>query len=86
MNIPVTSGDNVPVTVPVTVHKPGELTAADRCDRCGAQAYVRTLLDALDLLWCVHHFRLAEEGLTAAGATIAADNRTSLTARPCLTE
>ena len=35
----------------------GALTAADRCDRCGAQAYVRATLDSgLDLLFCAHHF------------------------------
>lgn len=37
------------------------LTAADRCDRCGAQAYVRVrqLIDeeaaGFDLLFCAHH-------------------------------
>ena len=32
------------------------LNAADRCDRCGAQAYVRvTLASGFDLLFCVHH-------------------------------
>jgi hypothetical protein len=34
------------------------LTAADRCDRCGAQAYVRVLLPGrLELLFCAHHNR-----------------------------
>jgi hypothetical protein len=32
------------------------LTAADRCDRCGAQAYVRvTLPGGSELLFCAHH-------------------------------
>ncbi|MDO5683270.1 MAG: hypothetical protein Q4G46_10635 [Propionibacteriaceae bacterium] len=32
------------------------LTAADRCDRCGAQAYVRVTLESgFDLLFCNHH-------------------------------
>lgn len=32
------------------------LTAADRCDRCGAQAYVRvTLPGGSQLLFCAHH-------------------------------
>ena len=40
-----------------TVITAGELTAADRCDRCGAQAYVRATLDSgFDLLFCAHHF------------------------------
>jgi hypothetical protein len=36
----------------------GALTAMDRCDRCGAQAYVRALLpNCLELLFCAHHSR-----------------------------
>lgn len=34
------------------------LTAEDRCDRCGAQAYLRVeLASGLDLLFCAHHAR-----------------------------
>jgi len=34
------------------------LTAADRCDRCGAQAYVRArLISGGELLFCAHHGR-----------------------------
>ncbi|HEX8092739.1 DUF7455 domain-containing protein [Jatrophihabitans sp.] len=34
------------------------LAAADRCDRCGAQAYVRVTLPAgSELLFCAHHGR-----------------------------
>ncbi len=34
------------------------LTAADRCDRCGAQAYVRArLASGGELLFCAHHAR-----------------------------
>lgn len=41
-----------------------ELTAADRCDRCGAQAYVRaTLTSGGQLLFCAHHARAVEESL-----------------------
>jgi len=32
-----------------------ELTVADRCDKCGAQAYYRYLFTAGDLLFCQHH-------------------------------
>lgn len=32
------------------------LTAADRCDRCGAQALVRTHHATGPLLWCGHHY------------------------------
>lgn len=35
-----------------------ELTAAHRCDRCGAQAYVRAQLpQGLELHFCAHHGR-----------------------------
>lgn len=34
------------------------LTAADRCDRCGAQAFIRARLGSdQDLLFCAHHGR-----------------------------
>ena len=34
------------------------LTAADRCDRCGARAYVRARLSSgSELLFCAHHGR-----------------------------
>ncbi len=34
------------------------LTAEDRCDRCGAQAYLRVELQAGgELLFCAHHAR-----------------------------
>ncbi|HEY2043791.1 MAG TPA: hypothetical protein VGH11_14025 [Jatrophihabitans sp.] len=34
------------------------LTAADRCDRCGAQSYVRVTLPAGgELSFCAHHGR-----------------------------
>jgi hypothetical protein len=39
------------------------LTASDRCDRCGAQAYVRVVLTAGDLLFCAHHGRRYESKL-----------------------
>ena len=38
------------------VKDPSAMSAADRCDRCGAQAYVRvTLASGFDLLFCAHH-------------------------------
>ncbi|WP_028050378.1 hypothetical protein [Cellulomonas sp. URHD0024] len=33
------------------------LTAADRCDRCGARAYVRVFLPVGELQFCAHHAR-----------------------------
>ncbi len=31
------------------------LSALDRCDSCGAQAYIRVTLKTGDLLFCAHH-------------------------------
>ena len=42
---------------PGTLSRP-ELTAADRCDRCGAAAKVRAVLPSGgELLFCGHHAR-----------------------------
>jgi hypothetical protein len=42
------------------------LTASDRCDRCGAQARVRVVLGAGDLLFCAHHAKAYGEKLRAS--------------------
>ncbi len=40
------------------------LSATDRCDRCGAQAYVRVVLPGgTDLLFCGHHWSAHESVL-----------------------
>ncbi len=40
------------------------LTAADRCDRCGAQAYLRVTLSAGgELLFCAHHAKAHSDKL-----------------------
>jgi hypothetical protein len=40
------------------------LTAVDRCDRCGAQAYLRVQLKGgFELLFCAHHAREHSEKL-----------------------
>ena len=47
------------------------LTAADRCDRCGAQAYVRVVLPGSgELLFCAHHSRQHGDALAKVGAEI----------------
>jgi len=41
-----------------TAVAPAPLTAEDRCDRCGAQAYLRVeLASGGELLFCGHHAR-----------------------------
>lgn len=57
--------------MPVATSQPATLTRQDRCDRCGAQAYVRAVLPGVGaLLFCGHHFRAHELALLAAGAEI----------------
>jgi hypothetical protein len=47
------------------------LTAADRCDRCGAQAYLRVLLQAGgELLFCAHHAREHDSKIRELAAEI----------------
>jgi len=53
---------NATVTPPVPTPT---LTAADRCDRCGAQARVRVVLATGDLLFCAHHAKAYEDKLKA---------------------
>ena len=56
-------------TTPFTNLHP-ELTALDRCDSCGAQAYVRVFLEQGDLLFCGHHFTENQEQLSIAAVRI----------------
>ncbi len=54
-----------------TIEAEVALGAADRCDRCGAQAVARaTLVSGSHLLFCGHHLRAHEAGLRAASARI----------------
>jgi hypothetical protein len=47
------------------------LSALDRCDRCGAQAYVRVaLLSGGELLFCAHHFAEFRPALEAQAAQV----------------
>nr|WP_241698311.1 hypothetical protein [Flaviflexus huanghaiensis] len=41
--------------VSTTAVEPAQLTASDRCDACGARAYVRVELESGSLLFCGHH-------------------------------
>lgn len=51
------------------------LTANDRCDRCGAQAWVLFLhTGGHDLLFCNHHFNEHESKLVGQG-TVVIDER-----------
>ena len=59
-----------------------DLTASDRCDRCGAQAFYRAVLVAGELLFCAHHGRehakrLEEVALQVQDGTAAINSRPS---------
>ena len=58
-----------PTLIPDTVAD--ILTAADRCDRCGARATARvTLPGGGELFFCGHHTRRYDEALRAADAEV----------------
>jgi len=48
-----------------------DLAVTDRCDRCGAQAYVRAVLGSgSELLFCSHHWRDNESRLREISVSI----------------
>ena len=54
-----------------TVAERPALNATDRCDRCGAQAYVRVeLTGGAELLFCAHHARAHEDKLRDVAVSI----------------
>lgn len=58
------------------------LTAADRCDRCGAQAYLRVELQSGgELLFCAHHAREHGDKLKEIAVTVV-DETGKLTDKP----
>ncbi|MDN4163094.1 DUF7455 domain-containing protein [Nocardioides abyssi] len=58
------------------------LTAADRCDRCGAQAYLRVELQTGgELLFCAHHAREHGDKLKEIAANVV-DETHKLTGTP----
>jgi hypothetical protein len=65
----------------MTVEAP-RLTAHDRCDRCGAQAYVKVSLSAGgELLFCAHHARAHEDAFRPLADEVI-DETERLHARP----
>jgi hypothetical protein len=59
--------------VPTTLEQPS-LTAADRCDRCGARAAVKAVQPGgAELLFCKHHGRLYAPGLQERGFELHGD-------------
>ena len=60
------------------------LSAADRCDRCGAQAYLRVELQSGgELLFCAHHAREHGDKLRQIAANVV-DETEKLTDTPAV--
>lgn len=66
-SVPAELDAQAPVSVP--------LTGFDRCDSCGAQAYVRVTLNSGELLFCAHHANKFKDQL--ATTALAWDDQTS---------
>ena len=60
---------------------PHAFTAQDRCDRCGAQAFLRAVLTSGDLMFCAHHGR-AYGDVLAAKALVVEDASELINAKP----
>jgi len=54
-NTEISAGESNPQISPLSAH--------DRCDSCGAQAYVRATLKYGELLFCLHHATLNKAAL-----------------------
>lgn len=64
-----------------TLLAPSDLTVADRCDRCGAQAFFRAVLISGELLFCAHHGR--EYGAKLAETAVRVEDRSAqINAKP----
>ena len=47
----------------VELDSPNQLSALDRCDSCGAEAYVRVTMASGQLYFCAHHAAKFKEKL-----------------------
>lgn len=52
-----------------TLFETVEFNAQDRCDKCGAQAYVAYRKDGFELLFCAHHMKQHNLSLECEGWT-----------------
>jgi hypothetical protein len=78
--VPTEPEKRPPVTTAVAPSP--KLTALDRCDRCGAQAYVRVeLATGGELMFCAHHAREHAEKLHQVASTIH-DDTGAIAGRP----
>lgn len=64
-----------PTLIPDSIISPATLTAADRCDRCGARATTRVVLaGGSDLVFCGHHSRRYDDALRAVAVEVVTEN------------
>lgn len=67
-----------------TTTAPGSpLNRGDRCDRCGAEAFVRVSFTQGDLLFCGHHFTKYEHPLREQGVLVH-DERDKINPKPSI--
>jgi hypothetical protein len=66
----VISEDTLETTTVDSVAKHRALTGFDRCDRCGAEAFVLADFFGSELTFCGHHGREYEEQLVIQGFSI----------------
>lgn len=64
-----------------TLNPTADLTAHDRCDKCGAQAFHRAVLMAGELLFCAHHAREYATGLSQTALRVE-DGSARINAKP----
>ncbi len=63
--------------MPETLLAPANLGVHDRCDRCGAQAFLRAVYVAGELLFCGHHGRAYANKLAATALLLEKDSAAS---------
>jgi len=51
-------------------HESDTLNSLDRCDSCGAQAYVSVQLSTGGLLFCGHHYKQSEAKLSTLNPAV----------------
>ena len=56
-----------------------EPSGADRCDACGAQAYIRVVMASGELFFCAHHGRASAERLARVAVSVQDESARLLT-------
>lgn len=63
-------GNNGGMTNETSVMESGGLKVADRCDACGAQAWVEVVMKTGTLLFCAHHARKLKDSYSQTAVEI----------------